>query len=228
MLPLLGTVLLLALLVPPVTGHGRPLPINPALGVPGFPDCRRPAAGLGDPPASVDAAAMELQCFQRGSASAIKIGCVGDSITAGVHSSNRGTMAYPAQLQRMIDAQQGKGRYAVTNLGACGSTALKKTPNKGQPYWERPQYKTLISNKWDVIVIMLGTNDANPNAWPVARGCGTVAAPSTENCQYLPPVKCLSALVQLCRLDWLRFTIYCDCTAELSRGGAGTQTISSR
>jgi len=42
----------------------------------------------------------------------------------------------------------------------------------------------LIANKWDIIVIMLGTNDANPDAWPVARGCGTVAAPTTSNCQY--------------------------------------------
>ena len=50
-------------------------------------------------------------------------------------------MAYPAQLQRMIDAAHGKGRYAVTNLGACGSTVLKKTHSAGQPYWVRPQFK---------------------------------------------------------------------------------------
>jgi lysophospholipase L1-like esterase len=116
---------------------------------------------------------MQLECFQRGAGTpAVKIGCVGDSITAGVHSSNRGTMAYPPQLQRLIDGKYGRGKYAVTNLGACGSTVLKKTASRGQPYWERPQYKTLVSNKWDVIVIMLGTNDANPNAWPVARGEG--------------------------------------------------------
>ena len=182
-----GAVLLLLLLLtlaaPCADAHGWQLPINPALGVPGYPDCRRPAR-LGTA-TSVELAAMELECFQRGAgSSAIKIGCVGDSITAGVHSSNRGTMAYPAQLQRMIDAAHGKGGYAVTNLGACGSTVLKRTSNPDQPYWERPQYKTLIENKWDIIVIMLGTNDANPDAWPVARGCGTVAAPTTENCQY--------------------------------------------
>merc|ERR1711874_694547 len=27
------------------------------------------------------------------------------------------------------------------------------------PYWERPQYQQLISNQWDIITIMLGTND---------------------------------------------------------------------
>lgn len=66
----------------------------------------------------------------------------------------------------------------------CGSTVLKKTSSPSQPYWARPQFKTLMANKWDVIVVMLGTNDANPNAWPVDRGCGTVAAPTTVNCQY--------------------------------------------
>ena len=48
----------------------------------------------------------------------------------------------------------------------------------------RTDTQTLIANKWDIIVIMLGTNDANPDAWPVARGCGTVATPTTANCQY--------------------------------------------
>ena len=57
----------LALAVARADAHGRPLPINPALGVPGYPDCRRPAS-LG-PPTSVETAAMELECFQRGAGS---------------------------------------------------------------------------------------------------------------------------------------------------------------
>ena len=28
------------------------------------------------------------------------------------------------------------------------------------PYWKRPQFKELTSKKWDIIIIMLGTNDA--------------------------------------------------------------------
>lgn len=137
---------------PGASGHGLGLQINPALGVPGYPDCRRassrapsPGAGSSENKTGVYVystgshtltkarsirstqlqsavrldGATDLECFQRGAGTAaIKIGCVGDSITAGVHSSNRGTMAYPAQLQRMIDATHGKGRYAVTNLGA--------------------------------------------------------------------------------------------------------------
>ena len=63
----------------------------------------------------------------------------GDSITAGVHSSGP-THSYPSQLGDLL----GSG-YAVTNLGACGSTLLKKS---NSPYWERPQYKTLTVRLW--------------------------------------------------------------------------------
>ena len=40
------------------------------------------------------------------------------------------------------------------------------------PYWKRPQYAALTAGKWDVVVIMLGTNDAKdagsggPHNWP--------------------------------------------------------------
>jgi hypothetical protein len=75
---------------------------------------------------------QDLDCSQRGGGDAnagdepIKIGCVGDSITAGVHSSG-GVHPYPAQLQLLLDAAKGKGKYAVTNMGACGSMMLKNS-----------------------------------------------------------------------------------------------------
>merc|ERR1712232_539460 len=103
---------------------------------------------------------------------AIKIACIGDSITAGVCSSG-GNHPYPQQLQLMLDQTKGVGKYSVTNLGACGSTMLKKA---NSPYWKRPQYSALIKAKWDIIVIMLGTNDAKdpgdhgPNNWQ--HDCG--------------------------------------------------------
>eukprot|EP01006_Ploeotia_vitrea_P030614 TRINITY_DN62986_c0_g1_i2.p1 TRINITY_DN62986_c0_g1~~TRINITY_DN62986_c0_g1_i2.p1 ORF type:complete len:251 (+),score=26.62 TRINITY_DN62986_c0_g1_i2:154-906(+) len=88
---------------------------------------------------------------------------VGDSITAGVHSSG-GNTTYPAQLGILLG-----NKYKVTNLGACGSTMMK---HSNRPYWKRPQYKTLVRHKWDIIIIMLGTNDAKdkghhgPPNWP--------------------------------------------------------------
>jgi len=150
-----------------VTSHGGMLPINPLLGVPGYPDCTRstpvkPVDLVTDE--VLEARNQELKCFQQPKdfEAQISIGCVGDSITAGVHSSG-GNHTYPGQLQIML----GDG-YKVTNLGACGSTMLKKGDS---PYWQRSQFKTLNSSKWDIIIIMLGTNDAKdpgcrgPNNW---------------------------------------------------------------
>ena len=76
---------------------------------------------------------------------------------AGVHSSG-GIHPYPQQLQILLDAAHGNGSYSVTNLGACGSTMLKKGDS---PFWKRPQYTALIGGKWDIVTIMLGTNDVS-------------------------------------------------------------------
>jgi lysophospholipase L1-like esterase len=146
--------------------HDASMPINADLGVPGYPDCVNPSLDLAN--LSVERAAQQLVCSQRQAPeAAIKIGCIGDSITAGVHSSG-GNHTYPGQLQIMLDAES-PGKYSVTNLGACGSTMMKGADS---PFWKRPQYKALTAAKWDIIIIMLGTNDAKdagsrgPHNWP--------------------------------------------------------------
>ena len=151
--------------------------LNAALGTHGFPDCVATGPVSGD----LEKDQLSMKCFQRGSATALKIGCVGDSITAGAHSSGP-TKTYPAQLQALLDP----AAYAVTNLGACGSTMQK---GGDSPYWQRPQYQTLIGNKWDIIVIMLGTNDAKdpgdggPNNWH--DNCGSSLSNLTlTNCSF--------------------------------------------
>lgn len=154
---------MLGLLALPLT-HEPSLPINPVLGVPGFPDCTQPALQTGGASA-VAANARSLVCTppQKDFPQQISVACVGDSITAGVHASN-GSTTYPAMLQRKL----GPG-YKVTNLGACGSTMLK---GGDSPFWKRPQYEGLTSGTWDIVVIMLGTNDAKdagsggPANWP--------------------------------------------------------------
>lgn len=156
------------------------LPINPELGVPGFPNCHLPE-GLDAAKLTVDEAAHALICDQKQgvTATAKKVGCIGDSITAGVHSSG-GIHPYPEQLGILLGDE-----YAVTNLGACGSTMLKVS---NSPYWQRPQYKTLTENKWDIITIMLGTNDAKdvgdggPNNW--LHNCGGVNGTSIIGCSF--------------------------------------------
>ena len=97
---------------------------------------------------------MEIQCHQKESPQdTIKIGCIGDSITAGVHSSG-GNHTYPGQLQILLD-QADPGKYSVTNLGACGSTLLKIS---NSPYWKRPQYDALTKGKWDIIIVSRHTD----------------------------------------------------------------------
>ena len=162
----MATLAALLVLATGVASHdGTPID-NPLLGVGGFPDCIQPMSSLPSFNATdADANALTLECAQRARDrdGQILIGTVGDSITAGVCSSGPNE-TWPAQLQAMI----GDG-YKVTNLGACGSTMMK---DANSPYWRRPQHKALISAKWDIITIMLGTNDAKdqgsggPANWP--------------------------------------------------------------
>ena len=143
------------------------LPVNENLGVPGFPDCVQTVPD--DRRSNAKDLHLTLECAQKKAAMAdqITIGCIGDSITAGVHSSG-GNHTYPGQLQILLDAKY-PDKYVVTNLGACGSTMMKSADS---PYWDRPQYTALTSAKWDILIIMLGTNDAKdagshgPHNWP--------------------------------------------------------------
>jgi lysophospholipase L1-like esterase len=181
---------LAALLSAPVAAHDEDLPVNPLLGVPGFPDCVRAHP---DEEFDVAEAANDLVCHQNSaSQDTIRIGMVGDSITAGVCSSG-GDHPYPKQLQILLDQAYGEGVYSVTNLGACGSTMLK---GGNSPYWERGQYKTLTSNKWDIITIMLGTNDAKDAESHAPSGqdnwhhdCSDEKGAHTAGCQFAADYK---------------------------------------
>ena len=153
--------------------------VNPILGTHGFPDCVPGPQGVSSD--DLDANQMNMVCNQRVTApTALKIACVGDSITAGAHSSGP-TKTYPAQLQGMLNASQ----YSVTNLGACGSTMQK---NADSPYWKRPQYAALTAGRWDMVVIMLGTNDAKDKAdggppnW--LDNCGALPNLDLSNCTF--------------------------------------------
>ena len=54
------------------------------------------------------------------------------------------------------------------------------------PYWNRPSYQTLIHNTWDIVVIMLGTNDAKDgvDGGPSNWGCGVGPNVTVASCQY--------------------------------------------
>jgi acyl-CoA thioesterase I len=76
----------------------------------------------------------------------IRVACVGDSITQG--------SGYPDKLQMMLGSN-----YIVVNFGVCGSTVSQ---NSTIPYINQTAFKRAEDFAPDIVVIMLGTNDANP------------------------------------------------------------------
>ena len=87
-------------------------------------------------------------CF----ADAIKVACVGDSITYGAYLQPRELQCYPAQLAKILS-----GGYEVRNFGVNGRTALSKGD---YPYVQTAQYRDALNFKPGIVVIGLGTNDS--------------------------------------------------------------------
>jgi acyl-CoA thioesterase I len=75
----------------------------------------------------------------------IRVACVGDSITFG---------GYPIELQEMLGFS-----YEVKNFGVCGATVSQ---NSTVPFMDQREFKKALEFDPDIVVVMLGTNDANP------------------------------------------------------------------
>ena len=86
-----------------------------------------------------------------------KIVCIGDSITCGALLRNRKQNCYPAQLERMLGNQ-----YSVRNFGVNGHTLQKKAD---KPYWGHKYFKASSEFEPDIVLVMLGTNDATKHNW---------------------------------------------------------------
>ena len=139
-----------------------------------------------------DAVSGTIVCAQRraANASAVRVACIGDSITAVGHTSST-AHHWPDQLQGILDAQRGNGTYSVTNLGVCGSTLQKEA---AKPWWTTGAYKALVAARWDVVFVMLGTNDAAPTAqgyWPAANHahCDAATAATLQSCNFAATYK---------------------------------------
>jgi lysophospholipase L1-like esterase len=88
---------------------------------------------------------------------AIRVACIGNSITDGHGIDMAPQQGYPAQLQRLL----GSG-YWVKNFGVSSRTML----NKGDhPYMQEQAWRDAQGFKPDVVVIKLGTNDSKPENW---------------------------------------------------------------
>lgn len=83
----------------------------------------------------------------------IKVACVGNSITYGAYVANREQNSFPMQLQAWLGDE-----YEVVNFGVSATTALYEGL---YPYVETERYRQSLEYNPDVVIIKLGTNDAN-------------------------------------------------------------------
>lgn len=90
-------------------------------------------------------------------ADALKVACIGDSITDGHMIFVNYRYGYPALLQQSL----GDG-YLVKNFGVSGRCVLQNSDN---PYRREVAWKECCEFNPDIAVIKLGTNDSKPQNW---------------------------------------------------------------
>ena len=88
---------------------------------------------------------------------AVRVACLGNSITDGFGIDMASAYGYPAMLQKKL----GDG-YWVRNFGVSSRTML----NKGDwPYMNEPAWRDALDFKPEIVIIKLGTNDSKPENW---------------------------------------------------------------
>ncbi|MBQ8835979.1 MAG: S-layer homology domain-containing protein [Clostridia bacterium] len=101
----------------------------------------------------------------------IVVACVGDSVTQGTGSSPAATYSYPAQLQKLL----GNG-FKVVNCGKASAYVMNldsqynvksKTPNLWYP--NTAEYTKYMNSSAEIVIVMLGTNDARSMTAPAAE-----------------------------------------------------------
>ncbi len=95
-----------------------------------------------------------------GPAERVKVACIGDSITYGYGLADRDHESYPAQLQKLLDAQE-PGRYEVRNFGNSGRgiylDSMRGDEKRG--YRWMAEHKAALDWKPDIVICNLGIND---------------------------------------------------------------------
>ena len=88
---------------------------------------------------------------------AVKVACIGNSITDGHGIDVATQFGYPALLQQMLG-----DNYWVKNFGVSARTMLNKGDN---PFMNEMAWKDAVAFNPDIVIIKLGTNDSKPQNW---------------------------------------------------------------
>lgn len=98
-----------------------------------------------------------LRSFKAIRKDAVRVACIGNSITYGVGTRNPKHDSYPSVLSRLLGDS-----YWVKNFGVSARTLL----NKGDhPYMKEQAYKDALAFAPNIVVIKLGTNDSKSFNW---------------------------------------------------------------
>lgn len=88
---------------------------------------------------------------------AVRVACIGDSITEGHGLDMRSVNGYPARMQRLLG-----DRYWVKNFGVSARTLM----DTGDfPYMNETAWRDALAFNPDVVVVKLGTNDTKDYNW---------------------------------------------------------------
>ncbi len=121
--------------------------------------------------------------------SLIKVGCIGDSITAGVCGSKGG---YPTLLQGLLGAN-----FQVLNFGNSGKTMLRYGQPGDSAYWNQTTWPAAQAANADIYTILLGTNDAK-NGGNSLNWFPCTAANGWQDCSWV----CVCATAQVLTPLW--------------------------
>ena len=92
---------------------------------------------------------------------AIKVACIGNSVTFGYGHKNPKETSYPSVLQQLLGSA-----YQVSNFGHSGATLLRKGHN---PYFKTKAFAEAVAFAPEIAIIHLGLNDTDPRNWPNYR-----------------------------------------------------------
>lgn len=109
---------------------------------------------------------------------AVRIACIGNSITDGSGIFMRDLFGYPAQLQKKL----GNG-YIVKNFGVGRRTML----NKGDyPYMSEQAWKDALGFNPNIVIVKLGTNDSKSKNWAYGKDFGKDMQQMIDSLKELP------------------------------------------